>query len=105
MINTDYGVMAKEVVQERYEFNFLLSCKDYKRESDLVATILRPQSFTEAEVKDAYSKFGTSPMGKGRLKILASKIIPAKETADHENLGQIAWMKFEVDLTFPITGK
>jgi hypothetical protein len=94
MIDTDYNVTAQAAVREPHEFNFVVNCDDYKRERQWLDIVLWPYTHSQLEVDDATAKLGTSHLGKGRLKVVDSKIDP-------KGLGKIHWMKFEVDLTFP----
>lgn len=101
-INTSYGIKAKDAVKESHrEFEFVTNCADNHREEEWVARIVNPGGYSDQEVKEGYAKLGTSPLGKGELTILDSKISPAKQTVEGVNLGQIDWIKFEVKISLP----
>ncbi len=100
MVNTDYGMPAEQAVQLNYEFNFVLSCTDYKAESERLSMVLWPYSYPPDEVTQARAKLGTSRQGKGLLKILRSRISHGKNAAG-EDTGHIDSMSFAVDLRIP----
>jgi len=83
------------------EFRFVLNCADFARERGRVDRVLWPYNHSEAEVKEARSKLGSSQLGKGRLWIRDYKISPAAKTVGGKNLGQIDWIKFDVELQIP----
>ena len=101
MINTDYCVMAKDAVRESHEFEFVLDCRHYRQEQERLDKVLYPSYYAAADVDDATAKIGSSPKGQGRVKVVASKIMPAYFEAFGKNLGRIVSMSFEVHLTLP----
>jgi hypothetical protein len=101
-LNTDYGVSAKEAMEMNpREFSFVVTCEDYKIESHRLEIVLWSYSYTQQERDEALAKLGTSPLGKGKLTILDSKISPAEREIGGKNYGQIDWLKFRLDITPP----
>ena len=101
-IDTSYGTTAEEAVKySPREFNFVLNCSDYRQEAERVNRVLWPYNYSDAEVKDARGRLGTSPQGKGRLWIRDSRVSPAPRPAGDVNLGQIDSITFEVQIEIP----
>ncbi len=101
-LDTSYGTTAKDAVSiSPREFRFVLNCEDYGIETGWVGRVLWPYAYSEAQVKEAMAKLGSSPLGKGRLWVQDSRISPAPKTAGGKNLGQIDWVKFEVEIQVP----
>ncbi len=101
-LDTSYGTKAEDAVKwSPREFQFVLTCDDYKRERQWVDRLLWQYNNSEEQVQEAYRKLGSSPMGKGLLKILDSRISPAEKAAGGDNLGRIDWLKFEVEISLP----
>jgi hypothetical protein len=94
MIDTDNNVTAEVAVREPHEFNFVVTCDDYKRERERLGIVLWSYGRSNKEVDDATAKLETSRLGKGRLNVVDSKI-------NSKGLGKITRMSFEVDITFP----
>src|SRR5579862_8475878 len=85
-----YGLTAQDVVDDSpREFNFVLSCAGYKRESTFVTRMIMSSPAgmqpSEKQVAEAEAKLGTSPQGHGKLWILDSKVSPAPEEIDGKN--------------------
>lgn len=94
-LNTDYGVTAREAVKMTpRKFSFVVACEDYKRESSRLEIVLWPYNHPGKEVDEATAKLGTSPLGKGSLTILKSRISQSE---------QIEWLQFRLDVAFPAT--
>ena len=101
-LDTSYGTKAEDAVTwSPREFQFVLNCADYKREEKWVERLLWPYNYSDEQVQEARAKLGSSPLGKGRLKILDFKISPAEKTAGGVNLGRIDWLKFELEISLP----
>jgi hypothetical protein len=101
-LDTSYGTKAEDAVKRSpREFNFVLNCTDYKVEAGRVNRVLWPYNYTEAEVQQAQEKLATSPQGKGRLWIRGYGTGPAPKKAGDENLGQIDWISFDVEIELP----
>ena len=80
----------------------MLSCKDYLIENGRVERVLWPYSYSKQEADDTLAKLGTSPLGKGRLWIEDSKVTPGRNTGTLKDLGAIHWIKFKVEIKFPV---
>lgn len=101
-LDTSYGTTAQEAVQiSPRDFNFVLNCDDYKTEYERVERVLWPGNYSKKEVDDALAKLGSIPHGTGRLWIRDSKYTPGDKTSDPVKLGEIHWIKFEVEIKFP----
>ena len=79
------------------EFSFVLDCAGYAAEEQRVKILLWPAAATEAAVKEAQDKLGTSPLGKGRVHIRDSRVTAPQGA----NPGSIDWLSFEVELQLP----
>jgi hypothetical protein len=82
------------------EFQFLLDCKSYKRESALVGTATAG-NVSENASANAMAKLGTSAMGSGKLTILDSKVVKSGKDEAGNDLLQVDWLKFQVDIVLP----
>ncbi len=101
-LDTSYGTPAEEAMKfSPRDFNFVLNCSGYKEEEERVDRILWSYNYTEEQVQDAQEKLGSSPQGKGRLWVRDYKISPAPQLAGGKNLGQIDWIRFEVEIQLP----
>jgi hypothetical protein len=101
-VDTGYGITAWEAAAwGPREFHFVTTCADYRRESQWVRTLLWPYSYSEKEVNEAQAKLGSSPLARGRFTIRGSKVSPAAEAIEGKNYGQIDWLRFDVEITFP----
>jgi hypothetical protein len=101
-LNTLYAHTAREAVgYPQREFSFVLNEADCKRELEWGNRLLWSYSYPEKEVKEAQEKFGSSPCGKTRFKILASGVSAGGDILEGKDLGKIDWVKFEVEITFP----
>ena len=78
-------------------FSFVLDCASYSAEERRVRILLWPASSSEAEVKDAQEKLGSSPLGRGRLFIRDARVTPP----NGGNPGSIDWLRFDVELELP----
>ena len=83
------------------EFNFVLNCLDYETERKRVELAIYPNGASEQEVDEARAKLGSSPLGKGRMWILDSKITPGHDSGTGQGLGVIHWINFKVEIKFP----
>jgi hypothetical protein len=106
-LNSSYGMTAQDAVDESpREFNFVLSCAGYKRESTFVRRLIEstPAGFqhSEKQIAEAQAKLGTSPQGHGNLWILDYEISPAPKDIEGKNYGQIDWIRFRVEIRFPV---
>ncbi len=100
-IDTSYGWTAQEAVAASpREFRFVTNCSDYRTESERLNIVLWPYTTTPQKVDEALAKLGSSPLGKGRLWITASRTSHQGDTPD-EKLGKIEWMAFTVEVTLP----
>ena len=61
-----------------------------------------PSAASKQEVDDALAKLGASPLGKGRLWIEDSKVIPGYESGTADDLGAIRWIKFKVEIKISV---
>lgn len=96
-----YGVTAEEEVSwSPREFEFVTNCEDYSIEAKRLEIVLWPYSFTKQEADKALAELGTSPVGKGRLWVTASRVSHASDTPD-DKLGKIEWMRFAVEIRLP----
>jgi hypothetical protein len=101
-LDTSYGTTAQEAVRvSPREFNFVLNCVDFKTESKRVDLVIYGSDASEKEVDEARAKLGSSPLGKGRLWIMDSKITPGHDSGPAQDLGAIHWIKFKVEIEFP----
>jgi hypothetical protein len=101
-LDTSYGMTAQDAVKfTPRDFRFVVSCADYSRELEWVDRLLWSYSYSDAQVKEAENKLGSSRHGKGRLWIRSYKISPAPQNVGKTNLGQIDWIKFEVEIQIP----
>lgn len=82
------------------EFQFVLDCKAYKRERELVGTATAGNASEKASAK-AMAKLGTSAMGSGKLTILDSKVSKSGKDEAGNDLLQVDWLKFQVDIVLP----
>ncbi len=101
-----YGLTAQDAVDRSpREFNFVLNCAGFKRESTFVRRLIEstPAGFprSEKEIAEAQAKIGTSPQGHGTLWILDSKVSPAPEDIEGKNYGQIDRIRFRVEIRLP----
>jgi hypothetical protein len=58
------------------------------------------KEYPNRPANSALAKLGTSPLGKGRLWITASRISQAGDSPDNK-AGKIEWMKFSVEIILP----
>ena len=94
-LDAGYGVTAKEAVEiSPREFSFVVTCDDYKQESHQLDIVLWPYNYSQREADDALAKLGSSPLGKGRLTILNSKVFRADQNIEGKNCGKIDLLKF-----------
>jgi hypothetical protein len=101
-LDTSYGTPAKEAVgYSPREFHFVLDCAGHQQEAERVSRVLWPYGQTDQEVNEAREKLGSSPQGKGILRIRDARIGPAPKAAGKENLGRIERLDFEVKITMP----
>jgi hypothetical protein len=101
-LDTSYGTAAQEAVAlSAREFNFVLNCEDYKEEYARVERLLWPANHPEEEVTDARAKVGQIRHGTGRLRIKDSQYTPGDKSSTPVRLGEIHWIKFEVEIKFP----
>jgi hypothetical protein len=102
-LDTKYGISAQEAVCDSpREFSFVLNCTDFETERKRVdLAIYPPNNASRQEVDEARAKLGSSPLGKGRLMIVDSKITPGHNSGTAEDLGAIHWIKFKVEIKFP----
>jgi hypothetical protein len=101
-LDTQYGLLAQEAVaRSPREFSFVLNCSDFETERKRLEIVLWPYSYPQKVVDEAMAKWGSSPLGKGKLWIEDSRITPGMETADGSNPGVIHWIRFKVEITFP----
>lgn len=106
-VNTTYGFTAQQAVERSpREFNFVLSCAGYKRESTFLALLTESvpvgtEPPSDKEVAYARSKLGTSPQGHGKFWIDKFRISAAPESVEGTNYGQIDWLRFHVEIQFP----
>jgi len=101
-LSTEYGKPAQEAVGiSPREFNFVMNCNDFKTERQRVERVLWPHSYSKEDVDDALAKLGTSPHATGRLWIKDSKYTPGDSSPNPVKLGEIHWIKFKVEITFP----
>jgi hypothetical protein len=101
-LDTAYGMTAQKAV--RYSprgFSFVLNCGDFKTERKRVELVMYGSHASGQEVDDARTKLGASPLGKGRLWIIDSKITPGHDSATAQDVGSIHWIKFKVEIKFP----
>lgn len=102
-----YGDTAQNIVDKSpFEFNFVLSCADCKREASLLRLLTESLPIgavppSEKQSAEAQKKLGTSPQGHGKLWILDSKVSAAPEDVEGKNYGQIDWIRFRVEIHFP----
>jgi len=82
------------------EFQFVLDCKSYTRESELVGTSTAANVPEKASAK-AMAKLDTSAMGSGKLTILDSKLVKSGKGEDGNDLQQVDWLKFQVVIVLP----
>lgn len=82
------------------DFQFVLDCKSYRRESELVGTASAGNVSQKASAK-AIAKLGASVMGSGKLTILDSRVVKSGKDEAGNDLQQVDWLKFQVDLVLP----
>lgn len=100
-LDTSYGTTAEEAMKfSPREFKFVLNCSDYKAEKERVEKILWPANYSSEEVEEALEKLGIVPQGNGLLWIRDYKISPAPKTVGDKNLGQIDWIRFDVEIHY-----
>ena len=110
-VNTGWGVTAQDAVRRQRQFWFLISRKDAPAAVTAIDEVLWPKS--EQEQTLALQKLASLPAGTGEFTILESKItpgtpVPGYSDCQHEQCGEIHWIKFRVTLTVPagfIAGK
>ncbi|MFZ0964507.1 MAG: hypothetical protein WAO35_26890 [Terriglobia bacterium] len=101
-LDTSYGIPAQDAVRNSLRvFNFVLNCSDFGTERKRVELAIYPNGASEQEVDEARAKLGSSPLGKGQLWIIDSKITPGHKSGTAEDLGAIHWIKFKVEIEFP----
>jgi hypothetical protein len=101
-LDTSYATPAREAVAiSPREFQFVLNEADCRRESERVTRILWPYNYSDAQVKDAQNKLGSSPHGKATLIILDSKTSSGGQIIEGKDNGKIDWIKFTVEIRFP----
>ncbi|MGA2273761.1 MAG: hypothetical protein ABSH00_09410 [Bryobacteraceae bacterium] len=102
-VDASYGISASEAVEKMgpREFRFVLTCEDYELESRRLEIVLWGYTHSQQEIDEALAKLGTSPLGRGKLTILESKVSPAEHDIQGKNYGKIDWLKFRLDITFP----
>jgi hypothetical protein len=102
-IDTSYGTTAQKAVTvgSQREFNFVLNCADYETERKRVELVIYPNGASEREMEEAQAKLGSSPLGKGSLWIVDSRITPGHDGGTGQELGAIHWIKFKVEIKFP----
>lgn len=106
-LNPSYGVTAKEAVgMSPRDFNFVLTCAGYKRESTYMRLLTGSLPIgavppSEKYIAEAEKKLGTSPQGHGKLWIEQYRISAAPESVEGKNYGQIDWIRFRVEIRFP----
>jgi hypothetical protein len=104
-LSTEYGNTAQEAVGfSPRDFNFVLNCADYKTERQRVDRVLWPYTYSKEDVDDSLAK-PMPPHGTGRLWIKDSKYTPGDKSANPVTLGEIHWIKFEVEIRFPEESK
>ncbi len=105
-LSTAYGFTAQEAVaMSPRDFKFVLNCDDYKAERQRVERVLWPANFRKEEVEAALVKLGSIRHGTGSLWIKDSKYTPGEKSTDPVKLGEIHWIKFEVEIKFPEESK
>lgn len=106
-LNPTYGFTAQQAVDRSpREFNFVLNCAGYKRESTFLERLTGSLPVGAAppsakELADAQANLGTSPQGRGKLWIEKYKISAAPQDVQGKNYGQIDWIRFRVEIRFP----
>lgn len=101
-LDTSYGTTAQDAVRASpREFNFVLSCADFKTERERLDRVLSPYMYSKKDVDEALAKLGSSPVGKGRLWIEDYRIAPGQKSAAGVDLGVIRWIGFKVEIKFP----
>jgi hypothetical protein len=103
-VDASYGITAKEAVEKMNprEFSFVVSCEDYRTESQRLDVVMWAYSHSQQEVDEAMAKLATSPVGKGKFTILDSRVSPAEREIGGKNCGKIDWLKFRLDITPPV---
>ncbi len=102
-----YGDTAQEIVDKSpFQFNFVLSYADCKREASLLRLLIESKPIgvappSEKQLAEAQKKLGTSPQGHAKLWILDSKVSAASKDVEGKNYGQIDWIRFRVEIHFP----
>ena len=102
-LDTSYGITAQKAVAvgSHRDFSFVLNCADYETERKRVELVIYPNGASDLEVDEAQAKLGSSPLGKGSLWILDSRITPGHDGGTGQALGAIHWIKFKVEIKFP----
>jgi hypothetical protein len=102
-LDTGYGMTAQKAVSfSPRDFNFVVNCADYETERRRVELVMYSSNASKEEVEEARAKLGSSPLGKGWLWIVDSRITPGHEGGTGQELGAIHWIKFKVEIKFPV---
>jgi hypothetical protein len=92
-----FGYSAKEAIQAPVrKFNFVQSVADEQHANEVVNAALYPSTVGEADKARIAAEAGAVNLGTGQLRILHSRITPAKDGLPDI----ISWVKFEVVLNF-----
>ena len=101
-LDTGYGMTAQKAVSfSPRDFNFVVNCADYETERRRVELVMYSSNASKEEVEEARAKLGSSPLGKGWLWIVDSRITPGHDGGTCRELGAIHWIKFKVEIKFP----
>ena len=101
-LDTGYGMTAQKAVSfSPRDFSFVLNCADYETERRRVELVMYSSNASKEEVDEARAKLGSSPLGKGWLWIVDSRITPGHDGGTARELGAIHWIKFKVEIKFP----
>ena len=97
-LDVSYSNTAKDsvAIRER-EFNFVLSDADFERVAVALDRILWSYGHTEEEMRQAEKTLATVKMGKGKLRIIDSRV----GGNDQSHSGWIEWIRVEVELCIP----
>jgi hypothetical protein len=83
-----------------HEFQFVLACKSYRQEFEFVGAATAGNVSQKASPK-AIAKLGASAMGRGKLTILDSKVVKSGKDEAGNDLQQVDWLKFQVEMALP----
>jgi hypothetical protein len=76
------------------------NCADFRTESGRLNIVLWPYTASPGQAEEALAKLGSSPLGRGRLWITASRISHAGDSPDNK-AGKIEWIRFSVEIMLP----